>query len=412
MAWNGAGNFQRTNGSFSGSAIWQDDTNAGFDIVNTRHDTHDQDLAQGINNCLAKDGQNSPTADLPMAGFKHTSVADGSARNQYATVAQLQDQGVQALASVGGTANAITASMTPVISAYVTGARYTFKAISNSSSTVTLKIDSAPAVAVQFNGAALVSGEIAANQWHTVIYDGSVFQLLNPATSASTRTLPASVAQVQDGDYIWLGTTGGTATAQTASAAPAITAYKAGQKFRMKIGTSLGSTGSTATAHTLQLNGISGPKNIVNQDGTNPTLGTWVADAIMEVVYDGTNFIIVNDPGGWLNYTPTLSVAGGGTSGEAVQFAMYRKRGKTIELQIYYTWTQTTATAAYVALTPPVNAATNVQSLGAFGWLSGASVSGIAYFNPVSSINIYNYNNGAFAVGAASVLVNGIYKSV
>lgn len=179
MAWNGAGNFQRTNGSFSGAAVWEDDANAGFDIVDSRHDSHDQDLAQGINNCLTKDGQNSPTANLSMNSFKHTNVGDGSARNQYATVGQLQDQGVQAVGSVGGTANAITASMTPNISAYVTGARYVFKAVSTNSGATTLKIDSAPAVAIQRNVAALVGGEIVSGRYYEVVYDGTVFHLLN-----------------------------------------------------------------------------------------------------------------------------------------------------------------------------------------------------------------------------------------
>lgn len=412
MGWNGAGNYQRTNGSFSGSEVWQDDSAAGYDIVDARHDTHDQDLAQGINNCLTKDGQNSPTANLSMNSFKHTNVGDGTARNQYATVGQLQDQGVQALSLVGGTTTTVTASMTPVIASYTTGARYYFKAVNTNTGSTTLKIDSAPAVTIQLNGAALVGGELVSGQYHTVIYDGTNFQLLDPAMSASTRTLPASVAQVQDGDFIWLGTTGGTATAQVASATPAITAYKAGQKFRMKIGASLGSTGATATTHTLNLNSL-GVKNIVNnEDSTNPTLGTWIAGAIMEVVYDGTNFRILNDPGGWLSYTPTLSVPAGGTSGQVINHALFRKQGKTVEIQVYYNWTQTTLPCAYVTLTSPVNAANNVQTLNGVGWLSGASVSAIAYFNPVSTINIYNYNNSSFAVGTSSVLVSGIYRSV
>jgi hypothetical protein len=180
----------------------------------------------------------------------------------------------------------------------------------------------------------------------------------------------------------------------------------------MKIGTSLGSTGSTATAHTININGA-GAKNIVNnEDSTNPTIGTWIAGAIMELVYDGTNFRITNDPGGWLTYTPTFNVPAGGTSGEAINFALFRKHGKTVEVQVYFSWTQTTVPTAYVQLTAPVNAATNVQTLNGLGWLSGASVSAIAYFNPVSTVNIYNYDNTAFAVGVSSVLISGVYRSV
>ena len=301
MAWSGGTYSKGTN--VSGG--WVGDASVGIGIEAGRHDTQDNDFATGINTCIAKNGQNAATADLPMATFKHTNIGNATARNQY-----------------------------------------------------------------------------------------------------------SAVGQVQDGDFIWLGTTAGTAIAQTASATPAITAYKAGQKFRMKIGATLGSTGSVATAHTLQINGIASPKNIVNnEDSTNPTLGTWIAGAIMEVVYDGTNFVITNDPGGWLSFTPSFGVSAGGTSGEVNVHSLFRKHKKTIELQFYYQWTQTVAPAGFVAFTPPVNAATNLQMLSAMGWLV-SSVTGFALFNPVSLVNIYNYNQSAFALGASQILVSGIYRSV
>ncbi len=42
---------------------------------------------------MTRDGQNSPTADLPMDGHKHTGVAEATERDQYATYGQLQDEG-------------------------------------------------------------------------------------------------------------------------------------------------------------------------------------------------------------------------------------------------------------------------------------------------------------------------------
>lgn len=79
MAWNGSGTFSRTNGVNTGSTLWDDDKTAGTKIRSDRHDTHDQDLATGINNCLCKDGQNSPTADIDFNSNKLTSLAAGSA---------------------------------------------------------------------------------------------------------------------------------------------------------------------------------------------------------------------------------------------------------------------------------------------------------------------------------------------
>lgn len=312
MAWNGAGNFQRTNGSFSGQTVWEDDANAGFDIVDSRHDTHDQDLAQGINNCLTKDGQNSPTANLSMNTYKHTNVGDGSARNQYATVGQLQDQGVQALGLVGGTANAITASMTPTISAYVTGAQYTFKAISSNSGPATLKIDSASAVTIQSAGAALVGGEIASGQFHTVVYDGTNFQLLNPYNVSAP---------------LWGGTTGGTSTAFTITPAPAITAYATGQRFTFK------ANAANGAAATLAVNGLAA--KTMQRQGTALAGAEFKANDLIEVEYDGTNFQILNVPSAPLFIDRTNSRVGIGTTGPGIDLDIQRSINNKIGTSIY-----------------------------------------------------------------------------
>ena len=87
MAWSG-GVFTRTNGVFSGALVWTDDKNAGTKITSAHHDTHDQDLAQGINACLNKNGQNSPTANIPWGGYKITGLSYGSADKDSATYGQ------------------------------------------------------------------------------------------------------------------------------------------------------------------------------------------------------------------------------------------------------------------------------------------------------------------------------------
>lgn len=291
-----------------------------------------------------------------IAGQLYTATYHGGAfrLTDFPTVADVQNERFQTASSVAGT-NTITASLTPAISAYEAGLHVRFKAANSTTGATTLNLNSLGAKAVQYNNAALVNGEIGQNLYHNAVYDGTQFQLLNPAMSASTRTLPASVGQVQDGDYIWLGTTGGTATAQTASASPAITAYKAGQKFRMKIGGGLGSTGSTATAHTLNINSI-GAKNIVNNDDqTNPTIGTWVAGAVMELVYDGTNFVIINDPGGWLDWSVTAT-PGGSMTFTSITYAWkkFRKVGKVVFIDYQIDGTTGGSASTYIDLNLPV----------------------------------------------------------
>lgn len=302
MGWSG-GTYSKGNSATGG---WTGDASLGIGIEAGRHDTQDNDFATGINNCIAKDGQNAATADLPMGGFKHTNVANATARNNY----------------------------------------------------------------------------------------------------------PA-VGQVQDGDFIWLGTAGGTATALTASATPDITAYKAGQKFRLI--TASGSTGSTATAHTLAIDGLPSPKNIVNnEDSTNPTLGTWVAGALMELVYDGTNFRITNDPGGRLLWTPTITTAAGSVSGIVTVINEYRKRGKTIDIRYTGYFTLSGASTYTCYLTLPVRPHAHSQLCGG-GYFSNA-VTTSAYCliaSPVTNNQLYfgKYDGGQVLTGTVYIGMSGTYVS-
>ena len=68
MGWDGNGTFTRTNGTNSGSNTWAQDKADGIKVTAARFDTHDQDLATGINACLAKNGENAMTGDLDMGG--------------------------------------------------------------------------------------------------------------------------------------------------------------------------------------------------------------------------------------------------------------------------------------------------------------------------------------------------------
>lgn len=89
MAW-GGGVFTRT----YGSTAWQTDASNNVGIVADRHDTNDQDLADGINACINKAGGNTPTADLPMGGYKHTNLSAGTAAAPTFCAGNDQDTGM------------------------------------------------------------------------------------------------------------------------------------------------------------------------------------------------------------------------------------------------------------------------------------------------------------------------------
>ena len=65
MPWNNV-LFTRTDGTRTGSNLWTKAKNNLVKILSVDHDTHDQDMADGINNCLTKDGQNQMVGDLDV----------------------------------------------------------------------------------------------------------------------------------------------------------------------------------------------------------------------------------------------------------------------------------------------------------------------------------------------------------
>jgi microcystin-dependent protein len=85
MPWSG-GIYRKANYATNG---WTGDASNNIGIEAGRHDNQDDDFMTGINACLNKAGQNSPTANLPMGGYKHTGCADATANDQYATYGQL-----------------------------------------------------------------------------------------------------------------------------------------------------------------------------------------------------------------------------------------------------------------------------------------------------------------------------------
>lgn len=88
MAWSG-GTFSRTNGVNSGSTLWASDRDDGTAILAARHDTHDQDLADGINACIAKDGSNAFSGNVNLGSNKIINLADGSASTDAANLSQV-----------------------------------------------------------------------------------------------------------------------------------------------------------------------------------------------------------------------------------------------------------------------------------------------------------------------------------
>ena len=63
----------------------------GEDIIADYFNAIIDDIISGFGNCITRDGQSPPTANLPMGNFKHTGAAPATAAGEYITYDQSPD---------------------------------------------------------------------------------------------------------------------------------------------------------------------------------------------------------------------------------------------------------------------------------------------------------------------------------
>jgi len=136
-----------------------------------------------------------------MGGNIHTGVGDGTARNHYASIGNLQD-GDLTYATSGGAANVQTLTISPPIPAYVSGMVLSFRAGFSNTGTTSMNVNALGAKAVMRINAidtpSVVSGgEIIADCVYHIVFDSTEnsFILLNPTMNAA-GSLVASVQRV------------------------------------------------------------------------------------------------------------------------------------------------------------------------------------------------------------------------
>jgi len=228
MGWSG-GTFTRTNGTHTGTSVWQQDRDAGTKIVADRHDTNDNDLATGINSCINKDGSNAFTGAANLGSQKITALADGTAHTDGINAGQIQDGGLIFQATDSGSANTYAIALTPAVTAYVAGQVFHFKAANASSGASTLNVNGLGAKNIKKkNDQAIAAGDIEEDAIVSVIYDGTSFQMLSQlgtsAGSMSSWTLSGdsgSSQAISDGNTVDIA--GGTGIDTVAGATDTVT---------------------------------------------------------------------------------------------------------------------------------------------------------------------------------------------
>jgi len=148
---------------------------AGTVISSTAFNALTADLAGGLSTAITKDGQTTPTANIPLGGFKLTNLGAGTLSNDAVRVSQLQ-AGNTNLLSVSGS-DTIIASSNPALTTYTAGNAFNFVVATTNTSAVTINIDGLGAKAITKSGTtALSAGDLVAGTMIYIVYDGTRFQ--------------------------------------------------------------------------------------------------------------------------------------------------------------------------------------------------------------------------------------------
>ncbi|MEB0312173.1 hypothetical protein QN382_23255, partial [Pseudomonas sp. 10B1] len=240
-------------------------------------------------------------------------IAPGVNSTQAATVAQLQ-AGYGSFAVDTGVANAYVCNFTPALTARVESAPLRFKAKTTNTTACTVNDGLGVTPLVGGAHAGLQGGEIVANgdgwmAWNSSVGGGSYVLLF--CTGAPEQGSPATQSQhfVNAGQIqtqaLTAFTTTGTAPAFVLTPVPAILAYAAGQRFRIKL------HASGAGSDTINISSL-GQKNYKQYDSTgNKVAAVLAAGQLTDIEYDGTDFVLL-DPLPTTVVQATETVFGGG----------------------------------------------------------------------------------------------------
>lgn len=284
MSYNGSGTF---NINSAGQPVVTNTV-----ISSTAFNQLTADLATGLSTAITKDGQTTPTNNIPLGGYKVTNLGNGTSATDAVNLSQLQNS-TGTFLTVSGT-DTLTGTVSPTVTAYAVGQIFSFVAAATNTGAVTINISSVGAKSITRLGAtSLIAGDLIINSLAFIVYDGTQFQLLNPNTftnitftgnatfAAYTETITASGTV---GASATLSIVLGTVLTATLTSATACTftmpTATAGKSFVLLLKQPSSGTATTATFTGVKWN-----------SGGAPTITATVGKLdIFAFVADGTNW--------------------------------------------------------------------------------------------------------------------------
>jgi hypothetical protein len=183
MARNGSGTYSNPYPNFVSGTV----------ISSAQVDANNSDVATALTQSIAVDGQSAVTANIPLANHKLTGLAVGTAATDSLSLGQAQAEAFVWCGTAGGSANAITLSPSPAITAYAAGQRFVWMASGSvNTGATTVAISGLSAIALQDNGVALVAGNHAASKMFMGILNTTGTMQIMQVQSSGTDPLIVS----------------------------------------------------------------------------------------------------------------------------------------------------------------------------------------------------------------------------
>ena len=197
MARNGSGTYSNPYPNFVSGTV----------ISSSEVDANNSDIATALTQSIAVDGQSTVTSNIPLSTNKLTGVGAGSAATDSLNLGQAQAEAFIWCGTAGGSADAITLSPSPAITAYAAGQRFVWMASSSANTgATTVAISGLTAIALQDNGAALVAGNHAANKMFMgILNTTSTVQIMQVQVSGTDPLIVSSLTLNSDAAVLGFG---------------------------------------------------------------------------------------------------------------------------------------------------------------------------------------------------------------
>jgi hypothetical protein len=334
---------------------------------------------------------------LVVYGVILLAVATLSGQNAVLRVASTVDSCVDA-----GSTDSYACSLSPAITAYVTGARYRFKANTANTGAATIQlngISGAKTIKKAVGGITtdLATNDIRAGQWVDLVYDGTNMQIQSQLGNAS------SISSYTDVVAFWTGTSGfmkgdGTYAALVSADIPDNAANTTGKATTAGTAdTSLGTTDTGVVRGAAGLN-TANAVSVVSTAGALTESGCTVAAGVMTC----TGFKTTGAGAGRFTFTEDVDPAAPATPGDQTCWIDTDHALKCIDSASTVTTLMSTITAVTVAQVP---ASIDTRTV---TFTDPAPVAGddglIVVLNPATAVHLKRIACGV--TGTTSVVVN------